>query len=261
MVINTNYKIINMKKIIYSLLIGTAVVLGTSCMKIDNLDAPDAHFYGKVIDSTTGKNILASQGECRIRIYEKSYSENPAPQDIPLKQDGTFNNTKLFSGEYDVVPEGAWWPAETQRVSLDKKATQDFTVTPYLQVLNLKHELKGKYLHLSCQIKAPVKEGLPKVIEVRPYINNKQFCGSNACIGVYLQRGNQGEFREDYCKRLMKDWNEIEQEDGLSPVYNFKLEMKAGYVYYVRVGAKVMDSFRNCNYSEIIKVEVPNDAK
>mgnify|MGYP000258408169 CR=1 FL=1 len=61
---------------------------------VDNFDEPSARFTGRIIDKTTGENILADQAECRVRIYEKSYSLNPTPQDIPVKQDGTFNNSK-----------------------------------------------------------------------------------------------------------------------------------------------------------------------
>ena len=96
-----------MKKTIYSILFVASVLASSSCMKVDNFDAPEAHVTGRIIDSTTGENILADQGECRVRIWEKSFSLNPANQDIPVKQDGTYNNSKLFSGTYDVVPEGA----------------------------------------------------------------------------------------------------------------------------------------------------------
>ena len=251
-----NFKCKKMKKIIYSLLIGASVMC-SSCMKVDNFDAPSAHLTGNIIDSTTGKNILASQGECRIRLYEMSYSSNPKPQDIPLKQDGSYNNTKLFDGDYDIVPEGAWWPIERKRVVLDGKLTQNFEVTPYLQVVDVKHSLEGKYLNISCRLKAPKKDGLPKIIEVRPYINIHKFCGANQCIGKYLEMGNKGENKENYCKRLMKNWSEIEQADGMSPVYSFKVELKPGYHYFVRIGTKVMDSFRKTNYSDIFEVKVP----
>lgn len=93
-----------MKKTIYSILFVASVLASSSCMKVDNFDAPEAHVTGRIIDSTTGENILADQGECRVRIWEKSFSLNPANQDIPVKQDGTYNNSKLFSGTYDVVP-------------------------------------------------------------------------------------------------------------------------------------------------------------
>jgi hypothetical protein len=109
-------------------------------MEVDNFDEPDAHFTGRIIDKTTGENILADQGAGRVKIWEKSFSLNPGSQTIPVKQDGTFNNTKLFKGTYDVVPEGAWWPADTIRIGIGKKAVHDFEVTPYLKLIDLKTE-------------------------------------------------------------------------------------------------------------------------
>ena len=130
-----------MKKLKHSLLFGVLTLFVTSCMEVDNFDEPDAHFTGRIIDKTTGENILADQGAGRVKIWEKSFSLNPGSQTIPVKQDGTFNNTKLFKGTYDVVPEGAWWPADTIRIGIGKKAVHDFEVTPYLKLIDLKTEL------------------------------------------------------------------------------------------------------------------------
>lgn len=55
-------------------------------MEVDNFDAPSECLTGSIIDVTTGQNILADQAEARVRIWEKSYSLNPSPQDIPVKQ-------------------------------------------------------------------------------------------------------------------------------------------------------------------------------
>lgn len=246
-----------MKKIIYNAFILMSLSLAAaSCMKIDNIDGPDSHMTGNIIDAVTKKNILADQGECRVRIFERSYSDNPAPQDIPLKQDGTYNNTKLFSGDYDVVPEGAWWPCDTAAVKLKGTVKKDFEVTPYLSVIDFKSELNGTTLNLSCRIDAPIKEGLPQIIEIRPYLSRTQFCGANNKIDYYYSLGNSN---EDYCKNINKTWDELPKaEDGKSQVFNFKIsDLKPGYIYFVRIGAKVRDNFQNCNYSDIIKVEVP----
>ena len=94
-----------MKKTIYSILFVASVLASSSCMKVDNFDAPEAHVTGRIIDSTTGENILADQGECRVRIWEKSFSLNPANQDIPVKQDGTSSESGRRKS-YDVLPSG-----------------------------------------------------------------------------------------------------------------------------------------------------------
>lgn len=243
-----------MKKLIYSLLIGASAVLMSSCMEIDNFDAPGSHFTGRIIDTTTGKNILADQGECRVRIWEKSFSTNPANQDIPVKQDGEFNNTKLFAGTYDVVPEGAWWPADTIQIGLgSKKKTENFEVTPYLRLIDFKQELfsNNDSLRLSCKLNTPpIIEGLPTIMEVRPFLSLTQYCGAGNRIDFY----NTNTYR----KSVMKTWDKIAKEsDGLPEAYTITVPVKKGYTYFVRMGAKVRDTFEKYNYTEIVKIEVP----
>lgn len=41
------------------LFVASMIGLFNSCMKVDNFDVPDAHFTGRIIDATTGENILA----------------------------------------------------------------------------------------------------------------------------------------------------------------------------------------------------------
>lgn len=242
-------------------MIGLPIVLAASCMEVDNFDAPSARFTGRIIDVTTGENILADQGDGHIRIWEKSFSLNPGNQDIPIKQDGTFNNSKLFNGTYDVVPEGAWWPMDTIRVGIGGTVVQDFEVTPYLTVFDFKAELcaNNDSLAISCRLDAPITEGLPMVMEVRPYLSLNSHCGAGNAISYYVNMGNASN-NNNYRKSPMCDWSLIPKlEDGKSEVYNFKVEVKHGYTYYVRCGAKVRDDFENHNYSEIVKIEVPQE--
>jgi hypothetical protein len=243
-----------MKKILYSLFVGTSALLMASCMEVDNFDAPDAHFTGRIIDSTTGQNLFADQGECHVRIWEKSFSTNPSNQDIPVKQDGTFNNTKLFAGTYDVVPEGAWWPADTIRIGIGgKTVTQDFEVTPYLTLFDFETELQGDSLLMSCRLDAPVKTGLPQIMDIRPFLSLNQFCGSSNCISHYNDV-------DSYKTSIMSTWEKLPKlEDGKSKVYSAKVWVKPGYTYFVRMGARVKDTFQKFNYTEIIKIEVPSE--
>lgn len=244
----------NMRKLIYNMLL-SAVVLFPSCMEVDNFDAPTAHFTGRVIDVTTGQNILADQGECRIRMWEKSYSLNPGNQDIPVKQDGTFNNTKLFNGTYDIVPEGAWWPADTIRLGIGKTVTENFEVTPYLKLTDFEAKMEDDSLKVSCRIVAP-REDLPyTIMDIRPFLSLNQFCGAGNCISYYSSIAQ-------YKKNINTTWTKLPKEgDGMSKVYTFKLFVKPEYVYFVRMGARVKDTFQKYNYTEIVKIEVPSLTK
>ncbi len=248
-----------MKKVIYSLLVGFSALLATSCMEIDNFDEPDAHFTGRIIDSTTGQNILADQGENRIRIWEKSYSLNPASQDIPVKQDGTFNNTKLFKGTYDVVAEGAWWPCDTIRVGLGSKLTQDFEVTPYLTLFDFQIEYVNDSLTMSCRFDAPIKEALPNIRDIRPFLSLNQFCGAGNSISYY-NTPTDANGDPLYWKSIMSSWASLPKlADGKSKVYSFRLPVKPGYIYFARMGARVNDTQQKYNYTEIKMIEIPSE--
>lgn len=240
-----------MKKLIYSLFVGTLALSMVSCMEIDNFDAPSSHFSGRIIDATTGQNIFADQGESHVRIWEKSFSINPAPQDIPLKQDGTFNNTKLFAGTYDVVPEGAWWPCDTTRVGIGKNAVQDFQVTPYLKLIDFKTSLEGTTLTMSCRLDAPIAENLPQITEIRPFLSLNQFCGGRNHIDHYFNTTDR--------ISILKTWDNIAKDaDGKSMTYTISVKVNPGYIYFVRMGARVKDNLEHYNYTEVVEIQVPD---
>lgn len=243
-----------MKKIIYSMLMGGAMLMA-SCMEVDNFDEPDAHLYGRIIDKTTGKEILADQGECHVRIWEMSYSTSPSPQDIPVKQDGTYNNTKLFKGTYDMLPEGAWWPVDTVRVGLGSSAYHDFEVTPYLKLEDYACELVQApaaamdTLVMSCRISAPIEEGMPQITEIRPFLSLNQFCGGANHIDEY--------FKNTYTISIRKTWTQLKDAGDDNKVYTFKVPVKRGYIYFTRMGARVNDQYQKYNYTEIKQIEIP----
>ena len=249
-----------MKKILYSLLTGVAAFCISSCMEIDNFDAPDAHVTGRLIDSTTGETYITDHTDTHIRIWEKSYSVNPTPQDIPVKGDGTYNNSKLFAGTYDMLPyDGPYWPADTAfNVPIGAKGTvQDFTITPYLKIVDFKTELDGITLTMSCRLQAPLTEknglALPQVLEIRPFLSLTQYCGNANKIDYYASN--------DFRINLRRTWDRIDTNgDGISDdTYTISVELKKGYSYNVRMGANVNDTYTKFNYSEIVRIVVPDD--
>lgn len=243
-----------MKSILYSLS-GLALVFLFSCTDIDNYDEPNAEMSGKVVDHATGGNFITGQGEFNIRIWEKSWSDNPTPQDIPVKQDGTFNDTKLFSGTYDVQPYGGpFWPVDPQSgVKLLGSLEMNFEVTPYLQITDLTQELVGTNLKLTCKLKAPITQNLPRVLEVRPFVSLTQFCGAGSRIDEY----NDDKYRKEVNTNWWDGVGDMTTGIGYETYVLPDLPLKSGRTFYVRVGARVEDTYRQYNYSEIIKVVVP----
>ncbi|MCD8176760.1 MAG: DUF3823 domain-containing protein [Tannerellaceae bacterium] len=243
-----------MKNIYYLL---SALILSTavSCMKIDNYDAPESQISGKVIDKTTGKPILTCPNDFQIRIWEVSWSDNPTPQDIPVMQDGTYNDSRLFDARYDLQPyNGPFWPVDpVENLTLSGTLTQDFEVTPYLQIVDFDYTLTGTTLSVTCRLKAPITENLPQVLDIRTFLSLSQYCGDNSRLG--------GEYNDDkYKVNVNKPWSEIGNMttgEGYETYVINDIPLKSGLTFYLRVGARVEDTYRKYNYSEIVEVKVP----
>jgi hypothetical protein len=234
-----------MKKIINGLLIALILVAGFSCTKVDNLPGPNAGFKGRIIDKTTSANLLTETSGMQIKLEELSYSATPDPQYIPSKQDGTFEDDKLFKGHYRVTPYGgAFWPVDGVELDINGTTSHDFEVTPYLAIKNLTSSLSGTTLTLTFNMVAPIPDGLPQIIDVKPFVNDTQFVGSGANINNY------------------SDVNKITLNSNYSDVvgktYTLTIpSLKSGRTFYARVGVRVNDSFKQYNYSDIIEVKVP----
>ena len=250
-----------MKNILY-LMLGATLLSLASCQKIDNWDEPGARLYGNVIDSYTGQNLVMDQNDWQIRIWDKTWEEmNPGtiaqPQNLAVKADGSYNNSKLFPATYDMLPyDGPFWPVDTLKgVVLEKETKQDFTVIPYLQILDFNATLTGTNLTLTCRVKAPVplKDASNKDInlyDVMPFLSLTTFCGNSNYINI-------GEYTNKRIQ-IRKSWASAVGTSDTSGTYTIgPLPVKSGYTYYVRVGANVNALSRRYNYSPIVKVVVP----
>jgi len=243
-------------KIILNLLLGASLLFLASCQEVDNWDEPNARLYGNVIDSYTGQNLLMDQNDWQIRIIDRTWEAmNPGTvaqyQSLAVQRDGVYNNSKLFPGTYDMIPyDGPFWPIDTVKgVVLKDKTQQDFTVTPYLQVLNFKATLDGTNLTLSCTVKAPIITGLPNLYEVKGFLSLTTFCGNSNYINI----GDYNNLRKSINKTWAAEVGTADSKDYTLGPY----PVKSGYTYYVRIGANVNALSRRYNYSPIIKVVVP----
>jgi hypothetical protein len=243
-----------MKKITY-IILGIVLVGLSSCYKNDNWPEPDAGISGNIIDSYTGKPLLSSQADWSIRIWERSWKESvPVNQNIPVKQDGSYNNSKLFAGTYDMLPYGGpFWATDTvKNVVLGErgKTPTDFTVTPYLRLIGFESSLQGTNLTLKIRLIAPKRVGLPNIVEIKPYLSLTEFVGETNYINIPEYNNKR--------IQLNKSWLTEVGDKDTSNVYTIgPLPVKSGYTYNVRVGANVNDANRKYNYSEIKQVVVP----
>jgi hypothetical protein len=270
----------NMKKILY-LMLGATLLFLASCQKIDNWDAPGSRIYGNIIDSNTGTNLVMDNNDWQIRIWDKTWeTKNPGAvaqyQSLAVIRDGVYNNTKMFSGTYNMLPyDGPFWPVDTVKgVVIGKETQQDFTVTPYLQVTDFVATLQGDTaLIFTCNVKAPlltntisgVVTNLPNLYEVRCFLSLTSFCGNSNYINVAEFTSSQSSTSTTASARrsVNRTWAAELAARGLPanatqiPYTMGPVKVKAGYTYNVRVGACTAALSRRFNYSPIIKVVVP----
>lgn len=139
-----------MKKIVFYILLFTLFSFN-SCgfFELDNYDEPAETLQGEVVDVATGEPVLTDQGSegIRVRLTELSWDDNVTHNpDFYCMADGTFQNTKLFKGTYNVLIDGPFIPLlreddrgvpladETQTVDIEGITKMKFEVQPFLKV-------------------------------------------------------------------------------------------------------------------------------
>jgi hypothetical protein len=140
-----------MKKTLFYMLLCFPLSFG-SCdlFKLDNYDEPAETLQGEVLDVATGERILTDQGSegIRIRLTELSWTGVETPTHNPdfyCMPDGSFRNTKLFKGTYNIRIDGPFIPLvrenngipladETQTMEISGVTQVKFEVQPFLKV-------------------------------------------------------------------------------------------------------------------------------
>ncbi len=139
-----------MKKIsFYTAMFAVLSLTSCSLFDIDNKPAAGETLQGEVVDAETGEPVLTDQGSegIRVRLLELSYGENVTPNpDFFCMPDGTFQNTKVFKGHYNVRVDGPFIPIvreddrgtpladESQTLDISGVTKIKFEVQPFLNV-------------------------------------------------------------------------------------------------------------------------------
>lgn len=213
----------------------------SSCTKVDNYEAPNETLKGSVIDNITGKPILTEQPNgFRIKVVEKSWSENAQPEYFWGKPDGTFTNTKLFAGTYEITPvDGAFFDAVPQTINIKGINETTFTVTPYLNV-TANVTVSGTSLTVSYKIS-------------RTQVGDKIL---DAAVFVSLNNPNVGTNVTD--KTVRRDFMNIADTTILDSNYSETVSgLDSGKTYYVRVGARTNNPLKRYNFTEVFKIVIP----
>lgn len=211
----------------------------TSCLDVDVYDEPKETLYGKVIDIKTGENIITEQPNgFRIKLEELSWSDTPIPYYFWGKSDGTFNNSKIFCGEYKVsVVEGPFFAPEPQILEIKGETNIEFKVTPFLSIQNYKIDQKDGKLIVSYQISRD-KVG-DKILDSRVFVSVNPNVGSN----VFIEQLSP-----------IRQWKEIEDSEVLSKKIVEEISgFESGKTYYVKIGARTNNSSLRYNFTKTIE--------
>jgi hypothetical protein len=222
-----------------------------SC-EIDNYDGPDAQIAGRILDPD-GKLLRTEPGASNMRIQmdELSWAHGDTsiaviPRYLNMKIDGTYTNTKIFSGTYRMTPiEGAFYPVEGDTIDIKGSAVKDFVVIPYLDV----NWVDEPYLTADSCVEASIsfvrnfKDGefMPDLLNARLCISSNQYVGNN-------------NYYNDLISGAVTITNE--QENTTIVLKSKKLKYFSTDVY-VRVGVCCNDTYKKYNYTTIVKLHVP----
>lgn len=251
-----------MKKILFYLFVCTIAVIGYSCSDGDNYAAPSETLTGSVIDITTGKPIQTEVGSggVRIRLDELSWSANPDPYYFYSKQDGTFNNTKIFEGNYRISVEGAFVPIvqydNSGNVTVDNRQTTvikgvktvNFSVEPFLKV-----EWVGDPV-LNADKTVSVK------VKVSRGTNNASFQSDFSDIFLFINStsyvGNNN-YDQRYSTQVSYNGSDGNSALGQTLTLTTKAALPGQQTWYVRVGARVNYGLKYYNYNEPKSIVLP----
>ena len=241
-----------MKNRISVIVIGLSMLMaGSSCIKRDNYPGPNASLEGNLfLDGSNSKtNVQTCTGNFNIRLEQLDWSSTPAPQDIPVKYDGTYQNTELFSGHYRVsIFGGAFWPVVPQEIDIRKGTRLDFQLTPYLMITNFTAGLVDTTnLVLHYDLEAPIDGGIPTLTEEQPFVNTTRIVGPGASIF---------EYSDAFKSKPNKEWTDISPADRVHREFVVP-GMLRGRTFYVRVGVRFNNNDKSYNLSDIIKIDVP----
>lgn len=223
---------------IFLLIISIAAIL-FSCNEIDNYAAPNGDIYGKLTDNITNKPIQSEQPNgFTIKLFEKGGMLN-SPIVFQGKSDGTFENSMIFQNEYKVLPtEGAFFTVDTAVVKVGSRTEANFTVTPFLAVINVSVQpsagkITANYKIARTMVGDKITERKTLVSKI-PTVNNVIYNSKNETniSGILDADILASQFTDDVTGLTSGD-------------------------YYVRVAVRTNNSLKKYNYSEVFKVTVP----
>jgi hypothetical protein len=254
------------------------LMLGLFACEMDNLEGPTAAIKGTIYDHNGAPlQLEQGKGSGSIRMTELSWLEKKdveivTPQELNLKNDGTYQNDKLFAGTYLIHPfKGAFYPldsVEMKTITLKGGSTTsvDFNVVPYLEIEwvgdpeivtfntgeHPDNKPAGEYFKASAKFKLVYKtitdENGVKVTLPHPGVLAGTFCVGNT---HFVSAGSR---IGDY---FSTDFAVTNAQEGLTITFIAKRDIEFyGQDYFFRIGFKSKDLDQRFNYTTVKKLSV-----
>lgn len=174
-----------MKNFKYLFFTVAAAFCMTSCdwFVLDNMEGYDAQIHGKLIDAETGELVLSeiSSSTGSIKVVEQGWTEEGSQQAWYVKNNGTYRNDLVFSGDYIMRTSDAnYYPVETPFQLKKGDNEVDFIVTPYARIVEHKISFDAKDSVIVAKVKVQVADKVltPALKEVRLCCYSDNFVGS-----------------------------------------------------------------------------------
>ncbi|WP_019541048.1 DUF3823 domain-containing protein [Proteiniphilum acetatigenes] len=223
------------KKILFLL----PILLFFAACEIDNYDEPDGGIYGTLTDNITNEPLQSEQPNgFNIKLFERDGQMN-SPIIFSGKPDGTYENAWIFQNEYKVLPtEGAFFPVDTITVNVGARTELNFTVTPFLAVVDASVQPSAGKVTASYGI-ARSRVG-DKIIERKTLVS--KIPTVNNAIYNWKQDTNVSGIADE----ALLEASFTDEVTGL-PSGN----------YYVRIAVTTNNALKRYNYSKVFEVTIP----
>lgn len=267
-------------KRLFIYIFAAALMASCSVFEIDNYELPQETICGNIVDAYTGELIQTEQNGrgIRVRLTELSYGPNVTHNpDFYARDNGTYQNNKLFKGFYNVRIDGPFVPIvrETPQgdtlfngsvdCNIEGVTEVHFRVQPFLRV-----EIVGDPVVSGGKITAQVRvtRGTPEqdfreaiepmgdykqeylnVTDVRLYVGYSATCnGDNKYEAWSSALEYEGSAFEPYLGQVIT----ISSRGTIKPNRKVFIRAAARINYATPVGGE-----RRYNFSEVREVNIP----
>jgi len=251
-----------MKTIKSLILLSTALVVFAGCGK-DNYATPNSSIHGALTDAETGGTLelseAGSNSAVRMLVNDPAKYPAPSPQDLAVKQDGTYSNSLIFAENYYVFPfntSGPWQyiSNDSLKVSIGsgQSVTVNFKVAPFFYITKpTVSNTTGTIYQVSFTVtKSTVTT-----------VSNDLDAGNNNNLLVLVSNDpivNESVASNVNGSHYQNQWQYTVGPEIYGTTYNatfdFALMNKPHGTYYVRVAVVGNNSNGHFNYSPTVKV-------